>query len=152
MCIRDRQRTQRHRLRRRPQWGRVLCCWLFFIINIFGYSSYVPVHSCMYSLNIPCIFPMYFPGIFFWVFLKLFCQQYHNKRCIRSWFLLHRWLTHTASRHAWRLVQHTQTGNAMESLYKLAFTSCAILSTMLHLFQTIIATVLKPCLDKAANG
>ena len=48
-----------------------LCFWLSYIINIYGYSLYIPyiLHIYMY------IFPKYFPYIFPWVFLNLWSQE-----------------------------------------------------------------------------
>ena len=67
------------------QWGgrfaaAPLDLWSVFLIsyimNIYIFYLYIPVYSCIFSLNIPYIFPLYFPYIFPWVFLNLFRQQY----------------------------------------------------------------------------
>ena len=65
-----------HGGRRRRQRLCVLCFWLFYTIHIYGYSLYIPVYSCIYSLNIPYIFPSYCPYVFPWVYLHLSLQQY----------------------------------------------------------------------------
>ena len=48
----QKQRTQRRRLRWRPQWGGrpigCVCVWLFYIINIYGYISYTFLIYCIY--------------------------------------------------------------------------------------------------------
>ena len=58
--------NQQHRTR--PHWGRrrrrclcVLCFWIFYIINICRYSSYILVYSCVYSVYTSCIFSIYVP-------------------------------------------------------------------------------------------
>ena len=49
---------------RPPHWDCVLCFWLFYIINLYGYSLYIPYIFHIYFLDMfhchPCIFPCVF--------------------------------------------------------------------------------------------